>query len=59
MRWRIRRCSNCGRYTLKEVCPDCRGETRIAHPPKFSPEDPYGEYRRRLRRELLGIKSGR
>lgn len=34
------------RYTLQERCPDCGSETRPADPPRFSPEDPYGEYRR-------------
>lgn len=55
MRFRIRKCPKCGRYTLKEVCPVCGEKTKSAHPSKFSPEDPYGEYRRRLKRELLGI----
>ncbi|MBP1912182.1 RNA-protein complex protein Nop10 [Thermococcus stetteri] len=55
MHFRIRKCPNCGRYTLKEICPVCGSKTKVAHPPRFSPEDPYGEYRRRLKRELLGI----
>ncbi|ASI98170.1 RNA-protein complex protein Nop10 [Thermococcus celer] len=55
MRFRIRKCPECGRYTLKEVCPVCGAKTKVAHPPRFSPEDPYGEYRRRLKREELGI----
>jgi len=55
MRFRIRKCPSCGRYTLKETCPVCGTKTKVAHPPRFSPEDPYGEYRRRLKREQLGI----
>ena len=55
MHFRIMKCPNCGRYTLKEVCPVCGSETKVAHPPRFSPEDPYGKYRRRLKREQLGI----
>ncbi|AJC72091.1 ribosome biogenesis protein Nop10 [Thermococcus guaymasensis DSM 11113] len=55
MRFRIRKCPECGRYTLKEICPVCGAKTKVAHPPRFSPEDPYGEYRRRWKREVLGI----
>ncbi|KUH33746.1 RNA-protein complex protein Nop10 [Thermococcus indicus] len=55
MHFRIRKCPGCGRYTLKEICPVCGEKTKVAHPPRFSPEDPYGEYRRRLKREQLGI----
>lgn len=32
MHFRIRKCPNCGRYTLKEVCPVCGSETKVAHP---------------------------
>ncbi len=28
----------------------CGGKTTTAHPARFSPEDAYGEYRRRLKR---------
>ncbi|ALV62227.1 Ribosome biogenesis protein Nop10 [Thermococcus sp. 2319x1] len=55
MRFRIKKCQKCGRYTLKDICPVCGEKTKSAHPPKFSPEDPYGEYRRRLKRELFGV----
>jgi len=55
MRFKIKKCSRCGKYTLKEICPLCGEKTKLAHPPKFSPEDPYGEYRRRLKKEVLGI----
>jgi len=51
VRWLLRKCTSCGRYTLnKEKCPYCGGEVRIPHPPKFSPEDRYAKYRRMLRR---------
>jgi H/ACA ribonucleoprotein complex subunit 3 len=36
-------------YTLRESCPDCGGATRNTAPPRFSPDDTYGEYRRRTR----------
>ena len=45
MKWQIRRCVRCSRYTLKEKCPDCNGETVVAHPPKFSPTDKYARLR--------------
>jgi len=51
----MRKCSSCGRYTLKDRCPDCGGEIVSPHPPRFSPDDPYGKYRRQLKREVLGI----
>lgn len=43
----------CRVYTLKDTCRVCGEPTVSPHPPRFSPEDPYGEYRRRLKRELM------
>ncbi|QOJ79760.1 nucleolar RNA-binding Nop10p family protein [Infirmifilum lucidum] len=41
-------------YTLRrDRCPYCGGELKAAHPAKFSPEDPYGEYRRKMKLETL------
>ncbi len=45
MRHRIRICKNCYKYTLKEICPECKIETHDPHPPKFSLEDKYIRYR--------------
>jgi H/ACA ribonucleoprotein complex subunit 3 len=45
MRHRIRICRNCYRYTLKEICQECKIETHDPHPPKFSLEDKYIRYR--------------
>ena len=45
MRFLIRKCTKCGTYTLKPSCPKCGAETRVAHPPRFSPEDKYVKYR--------------
>ncbi len=43
-------CDACQEYTLKtEACPHCGGKVAPNRPPKFSPEDPYGSYRRRLK----------
>jgi len=41
-------CRACGRYTLATTCPECHGATRSPHPARFSPQDRYGDYRRRL-----------
>ena len=50
----LRRCKNCGRYTMrKDRCPYCGGELEIPHPPKFSLDDKYGRYRL-----LMKIMSG-
>ncbi|WP_081622996.1 RNA-protein complex protein Nop10 [Archaeoglobus sulfaticallidus] len=51
MKSRLRKCRNCGRYTLKESCPVCKQKTISPIPPKFSIEDRYGKYRRKLRME--------
>jgi H/ACA ribonucleoprotein complex subunit 3 len=45
MKHRIRICKNCGKYTLKEICPACTIETNDPHPPKFWLEDKYIRYR--------------
>ncbi len=46
----ILRCPDCLAYSLHEKCPKCGHATRNPLPPKFSPEDHYGAYRRQLRR---------
>ena len=50
---RLRVCKKCRVYTLKETCRLCGEPTVSPHPPRFSPQDPYGEYRRRLKREIM------
>lgn len=45
MRFQLRKCSECGVYTLKTNCPKCNEETKSAHPAKFSPDDKYVRYR--------------
>ncbi len=49
---KMRYCKKCRIYTLEEKCKRCGEATVSPHPPKFSPEDPYGEYRRRLKLEI-------
>jgi H/ACA ribonucleoprotein complex subunit 3 len=46
MRGRIRKCTEDYSYTLSTLCPVCGNPTVSAHPARFSPEDPYGKYRR-------------
>jgi len=52
----IRKCPKCKIYTFKEVCPRCKEKTVKAIPPKFSPEDKYSDYRRRMKRKILEEK---
>jgi len=46
LRSRILKCTDCGSYTLKANCPKCGIPTVNTYPPRFSPEDKYGKYRR-------------
>jgi len=54
---RLRYCKKCKIYTLEEFCKQCGEATVSPHPPKFSPEDPYGEYRRKLKLEKMEVKN--
>jgi H/ACA ribonucleoprotein complex subunit 3 len=45
------KCVACGIYTLEETCPKCGAKAKIPMPARFSPEDHYGEYRRKLLRQ--------
>lgn len=45
----LKRCASCREYTLQDTCR-CGGQAQPNRPPKYSPEDPYGTYRRRLKR---------
>ena len=47
-------CTTCKEYTLQVVCPQCNGKTILKHPPRFSPQDHYGKYRRMLKKEQKG-----
>ena len=47
MKCYIRYCVRCREYTLHEKCPICGMKTINPHPPRFSPEDRWGEYRRK------------
>jgi H/ACA ribonucleoprotein complex subunit 3 len=51
MRSKILKCQACGHYTLKALCPACGSPAVTSKPARYSPEDPYGRYRRKLNRE--------
>lgn len=46
MKTLIKKCPACGTYTTKGFCPKCNEKTLGSAPPKYSPEDKYGELRR-------------
>ena len=46
-------CNNCGTYTLDEVCSKCKNKTVTKNPPRYSPQDHYGKYRRKLKKEQI------
>lgn len=58
MKREIRYCRYCNLYTMKEVCRICGRETIIKKPPRFSPQDRYGRYRRRLKKLERGLIHG-
>jgi len=43
-------CKNCKLYTLDNICSKCKEKTISKNPPRFSPQDRYGEYRRKLKK---------
>ncbi len=49
----ILRCKSCKAYTIKGKCPECGQETVRPIPPKYSPLDKYGRYRRKVKFELF------
>lgn len=42
----IKKCRECGIYSLGEKCRECGEKLINPEPPKFSIEDNYGKYRR-------------
>ncbi|MCL2607486.1 MAG: hypothetical protein FWD92_02870 [Methanomassiliicoccaceae archaeon] len=49
----MRKCSACGDYSLKDIC-GCGSPAVTPLPAKYSPDDRYGEYRRRSIKEEYG-----
>jgi H/ACA ribonucleoprotein complex subunit 3 len=54
----LRLCPACGTYTLRDACPACNAPANAPGPARFSPEDRYGTYRRRLKRKLEAERVG-
>jgi H/ACA ribonucleoprotein complex subunit 3 len=46
-------------YTLGATCPKCGKPTARSGPAKYSPEDPYGKYRRALKLEARTKRDAR
>lgn len=52
-------CDKCKLYTLQDkICPTCGGTLRTPHPPKFSPQDKYQQYRIPLFKKKIAEKFG-
>jgi len=49
----ILKCKNCEAYTIKSKCLKCGKEAISPIPPKYSPDDKYGKYRRKVKSEQL------
>lgn len=45
----LKKCPKCKKYTMEEICKKCKIKTINPHPPKFSPSNKYGKYRRVLK----------
>lgn len=56
MRTQLLKCIKCNRYTLQQTCLDCGVPTITPIPPRYSPQDKYGDYRRRAKKEALSKK---
>ena len=53
MKFQMRKCKECGEYTLEESCPECNVKTGVIFPARYSPQDKYGKYRRILKRQQM------
>ncbi|MFH0978416.1 MAG: RNA-protein complex protein Nop10 [Candidatus Woesearchaeota archaeon] len=51
----ILKCQKCGKYTLKEKC-SCGGKAVSPRPARFSPDDKYAAYRRKVKKKELEEK---
>jgi len=49
---KMRRCQGCGQYTLKDTCPRCNTPSKAVGPARYSPQDPYGRYRRQMKEAM-------
>ena len=53
MKMKMHKCEECNEYTLKTTCPYCGGNVKVIYPAKYSIDDKYGKYRRKLKEEML------
>ncbi len=44
---KLKKCRNCGIYTLGSKCKKCDEDTSEPRPGPFSPEDKHGKHRRK------------
>ena len=51
----LRYCKNCRKYTLDKICSKCKEKTISKNPPRFSPQNHYGAYRRKLKKIEKGV----
>ena len=51
MKMKMHKCKKCNIYTIQDKCPKCGGNLNVIYPPKYSIEDKYGKYRRKLKEE--------
>lgn len=42
-------CSKCIRFTFEKSCPVCKCNTISTKPPRYSPIDKWGDYRRKAK----------
>ena len=49
-------CPYCKTYTLNKICRNCQQKTISKKPARFSPQDPYGKYRRKLKKIEKNVK---
>ncbi len=52
----VLKCTNCGQYTMKDVCPNCNEKAVSSRPAKFSVQDRYARLRRAAKRDELTKK---
>lgn len=45
---KILKCTKCAQYTMNEIC-DCGAKAATPKPAKFSPQDAYASYRRKVK----------
>ena len=51
----IFKCSKCSSYTMEEEC-NCSGKAFSPKPLKYSPDDKYASYRRKIKKKELIAK---